>query len=476
MADDNTSGLIISQLFSGLVTLNPEMDAVPDVAGSWEVLDGGSKYIFHLRDDVRWTDGVPVTAQDFVYAWRRMLEPGIGSPNASYLFDVKGARGFHQREVSDPARVGVGAPDDTTLVVELEGPTSYFPQLLHSAYPIPGHVVERYGENWTAVEKIVTNGPFRLERFESRKLVALVHNPDYLGQHSGNVERIEISLGRDSWAGAIQTYEADDLDVLLLWSPPEADLLRQRHAEEYFSAPSLNTQYIGFNVRVPPFDDLRVRRAFAMALDKETLASVIRRGCDFPANGGLVPPGMPGHSPDVGLPHDPEQARRLMAEAGYPMGHGFPSVMAPILSDWGDVCEYLGEQWREHLGIEVNWQPTQWAELFEQMDKDPPLLFRMVWVADYPDPDNILRLGVRERWTGWRNQTYAQLVDEARRITNQQQRMELYQRADRILMEEAAIVPILYGRRHLLIKPWVSKYPTSAIIWSDWKDVIINAH
>jgi oligopeptide transport system substrate-binding protein len=478
-ATDNASGQIIEQLFSGLVSLNQELDVIPELAQSWEMLGGGEEWVFHLREDARWSDGHPVTAGDFVYAWRRILNPAFGSGVASYLYDIKGARAYHQGQLSGPEKIGVQAPDPSTLLVKLEGPTGYFPLLLAQVmlYPVPRHAVEAHGENWTQLEHMVTNGPFRLECWEPGHSMILTRNPDYPGEFTGNVERVTLILNKDKAADQTALYEADHLDLAYLWPSPEGDRLRQRHAGEYFSGPSLYTQYIGFNVNQPPFGDPRVRRALAMATDKETLASETLAGYDFPATGGLIPPEMSGHSPGIGLPYDPERARALLAEAGYPDGRGFPEVQG--MTNPGHkklACDALRIQWRHNLGIDIVWQSLEWSHLLERLYQEPPPLFAVGWGADYPDPDNALRMSTHSQWTGWHNPTYEQLLEEAKYIADREKRMALYQQADGILIEDAAIVPIYYGRNHMLIKPWVHKLSLSVMNWYLWKDVIIEPH
>jgi oligopeptide transport system substrate-binding protein len=494
MAIDTSSSAVIDQLFSGLLELTPEMDVVPDVARSWEMLEGGRKYVFHLRDDVRWSDGTPVTAGDFRYAWKRVLDPATGSPVASLLYDVKGARAFHRGACPDgstgsprwPAEgegevggLGVRALDEVTLAVELEEPTGYFPYLLAcgATYPVPRHVVEPHGEAWTEPGNIVTNGPFRLEAWQRGESMVLVRNPDYHGRFRGNVQWVELAFG-ERLAG-LEMYEADRLDILNLMGFPssERDRVRQRHAGEYISIPLLRTSYVGFDVSRPPFDDPRVRRAFALATDKETLVDVVLRGYAAPATGGFIPPGMPGHSAGIGLPYDPDQARQLLAEAGYPDGDGFPVVEA--LSSHGEIAlqsEYLQAQWQESLGVEIMWETMEFGMLFDRLRREPPYMFLRGWIADYPDPDNFLRAGPVRRSTGWQNATYDRLVEEARRVMDQGERMRLYGQADRILVEQAPILPLLDGRFHLLVKPWVRKFLTSAITAWFWKDVIIEPH
>jgi len=481
MANDTASGYVIDQLLSGLVDLNAETDVVPDVARSWDVLEGGRKFVFHLRDDVRWSDGAPVTAGDFEYAWKRVLDPVTDSPNASLLYDLKGARAFHRGE-GERGNVGVRALDDLTLIVELEGPTGYLLHLLAltSTYPVPRHVVEVHGEAWTEVGAnstelgIVTNGPFRLDTWQRGQSIVLSRNPEYHGQFTGNLQRVELPLFADPSA-RLKVYEMDGLDIV---GPPpsEMDRARQGHAGEYISLPRLHTEYVGFNVILPPFDDHRVRRAFVLATDRETLADVIMRGYVSPATGGFVPPGMPGYSAGISLPYDPEQARQLLAEAGYPGGRGFPDVSAWTRSASLPNIGYLQAQWRENLGIEITWETMEWAMYLDRLRKEPPHVFLMGWEADYPDPDNFLRVGLWRERVGWRNEDYARLVEKARRITDQGERMKLYRQADGILVEEAAIMPLYHERLNLLVKPWVIKYPASAIGGPVWKDVIIEPH
>jgi oligopeptide transport system substrate-binding protein len=337
--------------------------------------------------------------------------------------------------------------------------------------------VEAHGEAWT--EAGITNGPFRLETRQRGEPIILTRNPDYHGRFKGNVQRVEQCLFTEGSAG-LAMYEGDGLDVLDLrhFSPAEMNRARQRHAGEYVSGPWLRTVHAGFDVSRPPFDDPRVRRALTMAADRETLADVVLKGYDFPATGGLVPPGMPGHSAGIGLPYDPEQARRLLAEAGYPNGHGFPAVDSLVPDNFVHYSEYLQAQWRENLGVEITWESMELGILIDRLDREPSHVFIVGWLADYPDPDNFLRVGASDaqHWTGWWNEAYTRLVEKAKKVMDQEERMKLYGQADRILVEDAAFMPIIYERLHLLVKPWVSNFPMLATKHWFWKDVVIEPH
>jgi oligopeptide transport system substrate-binding protein len=456
------------------------MDVVPAVAWSWEVRERGREYVFHLRDDVRWSDGARLTAGDFEYAWKRILDPAAGSPIASYLYDIKGAQAYHQGDVSDAAQVGVRAVDDTTLIVELEGSTAYLLYLLTTIYPVPRHAVERYGEAWTEAANIVTNGPFRLQEWRRGESMVLLRNSGYHGRSTGNVQRVEVCLRDLSLPARLKMYEAGDLDVLnIIWlSAAEVERIRQQYAGEYLMLPNFATGFLGFNVRRPPFDDVWVRRALALASDRETLVNVALTGNHVPASGGFVPPGMPGHSAGIAWPYDPEQARQFLAEAGYPEGRGFPTVSG-VVPHWMDaISRCVQAQWREVLGVETVWESVDYSNFHTALygGQEVPNLYVSGWVAEYPDPDSFLRVGSPSEETGWRNEAYDGLVEQARRIEDQEARMKLYAQAEKILVEEAAILPLFYARMQRLVKPWVRRFPASATRWAFWEDVVIEPH
>jgi oligopeptide transport system substrate-binding protein len=470
-----------TQLFRGLVESGPEMEMVPDLARDWEVSEGGGRYVFHLREDARWSDGAPVTAADFEYTWKRVLDPVTGSPCAGALYDVAGARAFHQGEAGWED-VGVRATDDATLVVDLEGPRGYFLQLLgeYATYALPRHAIKAHGEAWTEVDRIVTSGPFRLVSWQPGESMVLVRDPGYSGRFTGNVERVEVTLLRlREWPKIVEMYKSDELDVLLrLWfiPPVERDRLRQRYAGETIAIPALHTAFVGFDVSHPPFDDVRVRMAFAQAIDTEMLNEVVNRGFWSPAGGGFLPPTMPGHSPGIGLPYDPGGARQLLAEAGYPEGQGFPDVQAVTFHGIEASVEYMQAQWRDILGVEVPCQAVQFEESGDAMHGELATISIGALQADYPDPDDFLRVGLPWACKMWRCEAFERLVDAARRTIDQEERIRLYREADRILVKQAAVIPWCHLRWSLLVKPWVTRYPASPLRQWFWKDVVIEPH
>jgi oligopeptide transport system substrate-binding protein len=479
VALDHPSAIFQEQLFSGLVEVSPDLSIVPDVAQRWQVLDGGRRWVFYLRDNVLWSDGVPVTAHDFEYAWRRALEPSRDWLAIGLLYDLKGAKAYHEGSEDSGGSLGVQATDDRTLVVELEAPTSYFPYLLAFSplYPVPRHVIERHGPAWTEPGIIVSNGPFRLVDRVPGERIILERNPTYHGRFTGNVRRVECAILSGPSARHMKLYDQDELDICGDLPSTEISHARQRYAEEYVSGPKLSVDFVGFDLSRPPFDDERVRRAFVMGTNRETLAHVSLRGYAFPATGGLIPPGMPGHSPGIGLPYDVRAASELMAEAGYAEGRGFPEIACLARDDPGHdlLCAHLQAEWRENLGVAIEWEEVEWAHFPDRMVRERPHLWMTGWWADYPDPDDYLRV---QWWTSpaWRNPSYERLVEEARRVSDQEERLRMYREGDRILVEEAPLLPLTYLRFHCLVKPWVRRYRTSPLKWWFWKDVIVEPH
>ncbi|RMF04710.1 MAG: hypothetical protein D6768_02595 [Chloroflexi bacterium] len=264
------------------------------------------------------------------------------------------------------------------------------------------------------------------------------------------------------------------MDVVLdLLPSEETDRVRRRYAEDFIAAPALDTSIIGFNLNQPPFDDARVRQALALAIDKQALANSLLGGHSLPADGGFIPDGMPGFSAGIGLPFDPDLARQRLADAGFPKGQGFPAVDWLVLN-WEVVAEHLRAQWRDVLGIHLPGAHVETAAtLAGRLAETAAPLYLVGWVADFPDPAGFTATAATYYGVSGQNAEYARLVGAAARTTNQEARLNLYRQADRILVNEALVIPLTYGRMHLLLKPWVKKYPVSAANYWFWQDVVI---
>jgi ABC-type oligopeptide transport system substrate-binding subunit/serine/threonine protein kinase len=478
---DSFSIWCMNQLFSGLLQITAEEELVPDVAHSWEILDAGRKYVFHLREDVRWSDGEQVTAADFEYAWKRALRPELDMGLAKILLDIKGAREFYQGQLDDSNALGVKAIDEYTLVVDLEGPSSYFLQImaLSISKAVPAHVVSRHGPDWTESENIVTNGPFKLSSWIPEQGMVFERYEAYHGRFGGNLSRVEFTV--EPGEAALEMYERDELDIIGPYghlSIADAKRAVQLHPDEYISEPGALTFFLGFDTTRPPFDDVKVRQALVLAMDREALANQVAMGTTFPATGGMTPPGVVGHAPGIALPHDPDLARMRLAEAGYPGGAGLPVVEGATLEFGGPrlMIEHLADQWGRILGLHFSIGYREIGVFFDYIDRVRPDFWLGGWAADYPDPDSFLRYS---RWlpgSGWRNERYESLVQDARHMADHGQRMALYRQAEQILVDEAPVAPINYGRGHVLIKPWLPGLPSSIITGNILKDIVIEPH
>jgi ABC-type oligopeptide transport system substrate-binding subunit/DNA-binding SARP family transcriptional activator len=473
------SGVVLEQLFSSLVRFGPDMEVLPEAATGWEILEGGRRYVFHLRQGARWSDGTPVTARDFEYAWKRFLDPVRMYGPATSFYNIRGARAYHHGNARDPDSVAVRSLDEFTLAVELEVPDRNFLHLTLYAIPVPRHLVEAHGKAWTEPGRMVSNGPFQLESWRHGESMVLARNPHYCGRFEGNLQRVELSFGRH--AAAFDAYEADRLDVFALdYVPPaEVDRMRHQHPGEYLSVPELATYYLRYDLSRPPFHDRRVRRAFAMATDRSRLADALLGGHVFPATGGQVPPAIAGHSPGIALPYHPRDGRKLLAEAGYPAGRGFPEVELLLGQGREAIVADVRAQWQTNLEVQVTGQAMAWASLLDRAHREPPHILGMASAAHYPDPASFVGPVRRDEEHAsyvWQHAAYDKLAAEAASATDQAGRLRLYQQMDQIVIEEAWMVPLWYGRRHLLVKPWVVRLPTSPIMGCFWKDVIVEPH
>jgi oligopeptide transport system substrate-binding protein len=407
------------------------------------------------------------------------LDPVTGSRYASLLYDVEGAEAFHRGLVSDADSVGIRALDDLTLEVRLEGPAGHFLHLLSlEATPLPRHVVRAHGATWAEPENLVSSGPFLLESWHRGESLTLVRNPHYHGRFTGNVREVELSFFRlNDWTTQLDEYGNDRMDVVRLDMAPadEMNRARQAHAGEYALIPAGATLFLVFDATRPPFDDRRVRQALALSLDRNALVEKTLGDHYLPATGGFVPPSIPGHSPGIGLAHDPALAGQLLAKAGYSDGQDLPTLQ---LLTWRR-CErhgaYLQAQWADALGVATQLEVMEWAEYLDRIHGDVPHMYLAAWIADYPDPDTFLRVAVR-RHTGWRHDVYDQLIERARRVLDRRDRTELYRRVDRLLIQEAPIVPLCYEQGALLAKPWIRKLPFTLSLSVSLKDAVIDPH
>jgi len=479
---------LIRHTFWGLFEITPDLDVAPAMAISWEILDDGKTYLFHLRHDAGWSDGYPVTAYDFECSARHYLNPATHALRANFFYDIRGARDYHQGRTMDANSLGIQALDDYTLRVDLEEPTGYFLTNIQDMQPIPRHLFEHHGDDWAAPEHFAGNGPFIIEQWEPHQQITLRRNPYYPGRFSGNVECVQLQLiDPDSTSSTpevmTQQYDADEIDVLLISMATRA-WAQERHLPELHFVPAAAVTGLRFRYDRWPLQDIRVRRALVHAVDRTYLSQSILDDLALPALGGVVPPGIPGHSEQIGLAYDPTLARQLLAEAGFPDGRSFPVLMCAgyVGANPQKTCEFVGDQWLRHLSIQSTWE---YHRPVNGLGKDSTLdwpydVWLSGWTADYLDPSNFLSTYIQNEIIlssyPWHQPEYERLLKAAAKITRHDERIRLYEAADRLLIQSAVYAPLFYNKIGLVVKPWVKKYPVSALFSHYWQDVIIEPH
>ncbi len=464
-------------LWERLVMLDENYQVVPGVADKWEPSADGKRWTFHLREDAQWSDGTPLRAQDFEYGLKRQLDPATGSTFGWFYYDVKGARGFNQGENTDPNSVGITAIDDHTLVVETEDVTPYLPMLMAfpSSSPAPKWIIEEYGSEWSInPDACLTNSTWRLLEYTKGRGMVIGLNPNYRGIHKAYLERIEVTFGTAE--NFFPAYQAEELDALHASGDVEmvspADLLViQRDPElsrELHTFPIFGTWYIFFKTSEPPFDNSIIWQAISHAIDRETLASTTLNDIAVPAY-GMLPPGFPGFQGDALASlqiYDPDLAKQLMAQAGYPDGEGFPTVdmwlREPAPAEKA-TAEAIQNMLLENLGINVNIVSKEKQVYYSSLSENEIPMSLISWMADYIDPANFMNQ-VWHSETGrhdWSNEEFDHLTSEAAHEVDYNRRLQLYQQAERILVEDVGGVFVWHPLGFQMWKPYVRGIPRS---------------
>ena len=445
-------GRLANALFEGLTAFDAAANPQPGVAERWEISSDGRVYTFHLRADARWSNGQPVTAQDFVASWKRTLAPETGSEYSYQLFYLKNAKAFSEGTLYDFSQVGVRALDAQTLQVTLENPTPFFLDLCAFVTLLPVHVatVHREGDDWVKPGKIVSNGPYLLTDWRVNDRVSLAKNPHYWNRDHVAMRTIDVlpSARANTAFNYYVTGLADlMMDKGLAPTPLMAELKKR---PDFHSAPFLGTYFIRLNTTKKPFDDPRVRQAFSLVIDKERLVEKITRAGEVPA-ASLVPPGTAGYQPPPGLARNPELARKLLADAGYPGGAGFPLVNYLYKGDSDldrDLAVELQGMWKTELGVHVGLRGQEWKVYLRSMSSLDYDLCRSSWVGDYKDPNTFLDMfvtGGGNNRTGWSDPRYDQAIASAARELDPATRFDLFREAERILIvEQTPICPLYF--------------------------------
>lgn len=457
LATDHVSFNVIANLMVGLTEFDKDLKPAPVIAKSWEFLEGGKKIVFHLRDDVQWTDGKKVRAQEFEYSWKRLLNPKTASQYAYILFDIANAQEYAEGKIKDASAVGIQAQDDQTLVVTLRHPASYFLAIttFEVTYPQRQDIIEKFDSRWTEPGNIVTNGPFRLASWKHENEIELQANAHYF-RGKPSIERVTMYMVNEKTT-AVTLFEQGNLDFMDDHSIPPLDKPRLSKMPGYKLVPQLRGEYYSFAVDRKPFDNPKLRKAFALAIDREVFPKILQGG-QTPAT-SWVPPGMLAHNPEIGLKFNPAEARRLLSEAGYPDGKGLPTIVLGYNTDEEKklVAEAIQSMWQKHLGVLVRIENQEWKVFLKKLQNDPFPVFRAGWGADYPDPDNFMKLFTSNSGNNhgrWKNARYDQLLESAARETDAKKRSKIYDEAQKLLTEvDVAIVPLYWKAESTILNP-----------------------
>lgn len=583
-ATGSVEGRILWELFEGLLRMMPEgepdpetglqaMSPQPGMARSFEVSPDNKRYTFHLRDDIRWTNGRPITSHDFAWSWQRVLHPGTASEYAFHLHSVPYARAYnlgivevgdrvevelrdrrddtptvtsHQnfprgtvlygtlRDIRKPpepdaeakqananaesdwqdqwvyeidivseqadgsidwdgpavqqtfARAdrpllgdddtqrchmvlvafdklgGLETPDDRTFIVNLDDPLPYFPNVVafYTLFPVNRECIEEHGNpNWTKQENIVTNGPYRLQFRRLRDRVRLEKYEDYYAADQVSIRTVDF-LAMEGQSTALNMYETDQLHWVTSPPQPLIEILKER--DDFYSAPMLTVYFYRLNVDRPPLDNVLVRRALALAIDRDEIVNEVLKMGQLPAT-TIVPPGLAGYTSADGFKPNVAKARELLAEAGFPGGRGFPrlTVLYNTHEAHRSIAEVIQQQLQNNLNVSIELQNMEWASFLDKVQLTDYQIARAGWIGDYPDPNTFLDMwmtGNPQNNTNWSHPQYDELVRGAARETDPAARLEMLRQAEQIWVEELPAIPIYFYTSVNIVKPNVKGF------------------
>ena len=464
---------ILMSLFEGFVSEDPhDLHPVPGVAERWDVSPDGTVYTFHLRNNAKWSNGDPVVARDFLESYKRMLAPTLASEYSYMHYVVKNAQAYNEGKITDFDQVGYKVLDDHTFQVTLENSTPYFLSLLlhHSWFPMHLLTIRKYGDpylrgsKWTRVGRFVGNGAFVLAKWRVNDVIVVKKSPTYWDRDRVRLNEIYF-LPIESDETEEHAFRAGQLHVTEMLPLSKIDFYKKNYPDLLHIEPYLGTYFYRINVTKPPLNDKRIRRALALTIDRESLVADVLRGGQLPAF-CLTPPGTAGYTCRTQLHENIAEAKRLLAEAGYPGGKGLPPIelLYNTLEAHRIIAESIQQMWNKSLGIEVHLVNQEWKVYLDSQRTLNYQVCRASWIGDYVDPNSFLDMwltGGGNNETGWSNPEYDRLIAEAARTTNPQQRLEVFQKAEAILLDELPIIPIYFYTHVCAQRPEVKGwYPT----------------
>ena len=469
LANSVSAHNVIIALIEGLVSEDPKtLKPVPGVAEKWDISEDGLVYTFHLRKNAKWSNGDPVTAHDFVYSYKRILNPELASQYASMLHGLKNAREYHEEGLSwDEAKVGATAIDDYTLQLTLENPTPYFLELLNHYSWFPAHppTIEKFGAfgkqgtAWTRPGNYVGNGPFTLSDHKVNSVIEVKKNPLYWDAQTVSLEGIRF-YPIESADTEERAFHSGFLHLTQTVSPDRIDFLKENHPDLIHFESYLGTYFYRFNVEEPPFDDVRVRLAFNLATDRQAIVEKVTKGGQLPAR-CFTPPGTGGFSPESRFRFDPQKAKSLIQEYLTEKGlESLPKIELKYNTSEGHkkVAEALQGMWKNHLGAEIQLLNMEWKVFLSTIAKRDFSLARAGWIGDYVDANTFLhmwRTGDGHNNTGWSSTRYDELLELAAQESDTQKRFSYFEECEKLIAENAPILPIYFYVHVTLRSPTV---------------------
>ena len=458
---------IVGDIFEGLVTEDRQARPVPGMAERWDVSPDGLTYTFHLRE-AKWSDGQPVTAHDFVFAFRRLLHPDTAAKYAWLQYPIKNGEPINNGDAA-PETLGAEALDDRTLKITLENVTPYFIGALthYTAYPIPRHAHEKHGDNWVKPENIVSNGPYKAVEWVPGSHVRAVANDLHHAADSLDIREVVYYVLEDESA-ALKRYESGEFDILTEFPTDHIERLRAERPNELFVAPFLGLYYYVFNHNTPALQDRRVREALSMAVNRAIIADkIIGRG-EIPAY-SWVPPGMDNYRApyeaqwkDVPYGERAERAKRLMAEAGHSPDNPLKLTLRYNTNEnHKRMAVAIAGMWKP-LGVEIELVNTEVKVHYDDLNKNTGFdIARAGWLADYNDPVNMLELLSPDNiynYGRWKNPEFGELMERAGKETDLKKRADLFYQAEKIALDESAAIPIHYYVSPNIVSPKIGGF------------------
>ncbi|WP_084206816.1 peptide ABC transporter substrate-binding protein [Marinobacter lutaoensis] len=452
LVSGNWEDMVVGDLFLGLVTDAADGRVIPGAATDWTVSDDGTVYTFHLRKDGKWSDGQPVTAHDFVFSLRRVMDPQTASTYAYILYPIKNAEAINTGKIRDLSQLGVRAIDDYTLEITLESSTPYFLELLthYTAFPIPKHVVERYGKDWVKPGHLVSNGAYKLVEWLPQTHIKAVKNEWFYDADHVAIDTVFYYPTEDRSA-ALKRFRAGELDLNYEFPIDQYDWLRENMPEETVVSPQLGVYYYPLNLRNPKFQDVRVRKALSMAINREVITDKILKTGEVPAY-SFVPPGIGDYRIQEldfkGMPYNKrlEDARKLMEAAGYSEDRPLELVLRYNTHDaHKKVAVAVAAMWKA-IHVKTQLLNSEVAVHYAELKEANFEVARAGWVGDYADPQNFLSLlePTPNNYGGYNNAQFNALMKQAAETQDSTQRTRLMEQAERIAMDDYATIPIYY--------------------------------